>query len=80
MTANLREHFGVADDDDTVLGTGQGNVETARVIQETNTLMLIGSYARQDDEVLLSTLKRVNAGDLYLLWAGKQAYQRQNLL
>ena len=40
----LRQNLGVADNDDTILGSGQGDVKTSRIIQESDTLMFISSY------------------------------------
>ena len=50
-----------------LLGSGQRHVETTRVIQEADALMLIGTDTRENDEVLLSALEGVHAGNFHLL-------------
>lgn len=50
-----------------LLGSGQRYVETTWVIQEADALVLIGTNTRQDDEVLLSALEGVHAGNFHLL-------------
>ena len=40
----LRQNLGVADNDDTILGSGQGDVKTSRIIQKSDTLMFISSH------------------------------------
>lgn len=50
-----------------LLGSGQRHIETTRVIQEANALVLIGTHTRQDDEVLLSALEGIYAGNFHLL-------------
>lgn len=49
------------------LGSGQRHVETTRVVQETDALVLVCTNTRQDDEVLLSALEGIHAGNLHLL-------------
>lgn len=62
-----REHLGIAQHNHTVLGTSQGDVETARVVQEANALMLVAANTAHDDEVLLTTLEGVDRADLNLI-------------
>ena len=50
-----------------LLGSGERHVESARVVEEADALMLVGTHARQDDEVLLPALEGVHAGYLHLL-------------
>lgn len=50
-----------------LLGSGQCHIETSRVVQEADALVLVGSHARQNDEVLLSALESVHTGDFHLL-------------
>lgn len=63
----LAKHARVSEDDETVLGPRQSHVETARVVEEADTLMFVASNARQDDVIFLSSLECVHAGDLDLL-------------
>jgi hypothetical protein len=39
----FREHLGVSENDKTILGSGKGNIKTARVRQESNALVVVGS-------------------------------------
>ena len=43
------QHLRVADDDHGVLGPGQRHVQAARVGQEPDALLLVGSHVRDDD-------------------------------
>lgn len=54
----------MSDDDKAKLCTRQGDVEAARVAEETNRL---GAHARKDNVVLLAALEGVDAGHLDLL-------------
>lgn len=48
----LGENLGVAQDDEAVLGAGEGYVETARVGEETDALVVVAADAGEDDVVL----------------------------
>lgn len=50
-----------------LLGPGQRHIETTRVVQEANALVLVGTHTRQDDEIFFSALESINAGNLYFL-------------
>lgn len=50
-----------------LLGSGEGHIETTRVIQEADALMLIGTNTRQDDEIFLSALEGIHTGNFHLL-------------
>lgn len=50
-----------------LLCSGQRHIQTTWVIQEADALVLIGTNARQDDEVLLSALEGVHASNFHLL-------------
>ena len=63
----LAQHLRIAQDDHTVLCTGEGNVETTRVVQETDALVFVAAHTAQDDVVLLATLEGVDTRDLDLL-------------
>lgn len=63
----LAEDFGIADDDDPVLGAGQRDVQTTRVVQEADALMFVRADARHDDDVFLAALEGVDGRDLDLL-------------
>mmetsp|Transcript_35643 Transcript_35643/g.84468 ORF Transcript_35643/g.84468 Transcript_35643/m.84468 type:complete len:405 (-) Transcript_35643:1640-2854(-) len=62
-----REHLRVPEDDDAVLGSGQGDVQAPWVVQETDPLVLVRPDAREDDVVLLTALERVDARHLNVL-------------
>jgi len=68
----------IADDDDAVAGARHGHVEAARVVQEADTLVLVGAHARHDDQVLLATLERVHRRDLNFLTESVQEKQNKN--
>ena len=50
----------VADDNHTVLGSGDRYVQSSRVVQESDTRYLVRSHTGYDDIVLLSTLITVH--------------------
>jgi hypothetical protein len=59
----LSQDFGVPHDDQTVLGTGQSDVQTTRILEEADTLVLVRTHARHNDQVFLATLEGVHAGN-----------------
>lgn len=52
---------------DSVPCPSESYIETPGIIQETNSLMFIGSDARQNDEILLSPLESINASNFHFL-------------
>ena len=42
-------------------------IETPRIAQETNTLVVVGTNARQDDKVLFTALESIDGGNLNFL-------------
>ena len=65
--AHLAKDLGVAKNDDSVLGSRQRHIQSARVVQETDTLVFVASYTTEDNVVLLTTLECVHAGHFNLL-------------
>ena len=63
----LAKNLRVAENNDTVLCAGEGDVETPWIVQETYTLVLIASHAAENNIILLSALERVDAGDFDFL-------------
>ncbi|RUS20189.1 hypothetical protein BC937DRAFT_86210 [Endogone sp. FLAS-F59071] len=63
----LAQHLGVPQDYNAVFGSGQRNVQSPWVVQETDALMLIAPHQAQNDVILLPALKGINAGNLDLL-------------
>ena len=61
---NLAQNLRVSDNDDGVLGSGQGHVEPPRVVEKPDALVLVRADAGDDDDVLLAALEGVDAGDL----------------
>ena len=55
------------DNQDGVLGACEGDVEAARVVEETDALMVVRAHAGENDEVLFAALERVHARHLDLL-------------
>lgn len=47
--------------------SGEGHIETPRVIQEPDALVLVGTHTGQDNEVLLPALEGVHTGNLHFL-------------
>lgn len=45
LRIHLAEDLGVAEDDETVLGSSEGDVETTRIVKETDTLVLVTPHA-----------------------------------
>lgn len=64
---HLAQDFGVAQNNATVLGSGQRDVQPSGVIEETNALMLIATDTADDDVVLLSPLECIHASDFNFL-------------
>lgn len=63
----LAQDSGVAENDQAILCSGQRNVETSRVVQEPDALVLVAPDTGQNDVVLLSALESINAGNFDLL-------------
>lgn len=64
---DLAEDFGIAQDNGTEFRSCKGDVESAGVVQESDALMIVASYAAENDVVLFSTLEGIHAGHFYLL-------------
>mmetsp|Transcript_70780 Transcript_70780/g.162267 ORF Transcript_70780/g.162267 Transcript_70780/m.162267 type:complete len:200 (-) Transcript_70780:2444-3043(-) len=56
----LPQHFGVTTNHQAQPGTSKSNVQTSRIIEKPNALILIGSHTREQNEVLLTALKSVD--------------------
>lgn len=63
----LGQHFRITEDDQSVPSAGEGDIQTPRIVQEADSLMLVGTHAGQDDVVLLASLEGVNRCNLNLL-------------
>jgi hypothetical protein len=61
-----RQNLGISKYDQTVLGPCKSHVEAARVIQKTNSLVFVGPNTGKDDEIFLTSLKRVNRSNFDL--------------
>lgn len=59
----LAEDLGIAQNYQAVLGTSESDVESSRIVEETNSLVLVGAHARDNDVVLFTTLERIYTGD-----------------
>jgi hypothetical protein len=59
--------FGVAKDYKTVLGTRQSDIQSSGIVQESNSLMLIAPDTTEDNVILFTTLKSIDAGNFDLL-------------
>lgn len=60
---NLAEDFRISQNDQAILCPRQRDVQPPRIIQESNPLVLITPHTRNDDVILLSTLKRIDRSD-----------------
>lgn len=58
--AHLAQYLGITEDHNTILGTSEGYVQTPRIVQETDTLVLVTPDAAQDNIVLLPSLECIN--------------------
>lgn len=65
--AYLAQDLGIAQYNDSIFRTGQGDVQTSRIVQESNSLMLVAPDAAENDIVLLPSLEGVDARDLDFL-------------
>src|SRR6266536_202937 len=60
------EDFWIAEDDQAVFGTGEGNVQSTWVAQEANALMIVRANAGKHNKVFLSSLEGVDGGNFNL--------------
>lgn len=65
--ANLAQYFRVPEDHYTIFRTGESNVETTWVIQETYPLVFITPDTTENNVVLLSSLEGVHARHFHFL-------------
>jgi hypothetical protein len=63
----FRKNFRIAKNHKAILCAGQSHIQTARIVQETNTWGFIASDTRKKNEVFLSALETVNRSDLDFL-------------
>ena len=56
----LGEYLCIAEYDESVLGSREAHIESSWVIQESDAGCLVASNAREQDEVLFSSLETVN--------------------
>jgi hypothetical protein len=54
-------YFGIAENDKAIFGSSESDIQTARVIEETDALVFVGPHTAQDDVVLFSALKCIDA-------------------
>lgn len=64
---HLAKYLGVTENNDTVFGTREGNVQPSRIVQKSNSLMLVAPDTAKDDVVLFATLERIHGSHLNLL-------------
>jgi len=60
------KHSRITEDDQAIFSPRQRHIQSPWVIEETNTLGLVRSDAREEDEVFLSTLEGVDWCDFDL--------------
>lgn len=80
----LAQNLWISQDDDTVFGTSQGDVQTTGIVQEANTLMVVGTDTRQHNVVLFSALESIDRGNFnflvkFLLEGSVRLHRRDNV-
>ena len=55
----------ISDDDEPASSSGEGHVQSAGILSETNTPAVIGTCHREDDEIFLAALVSIHAGYLH---------------
>ena len=63
----LRQDPGIPEDDEPVLGPRQGDIQSARVVQEADAGGFVAPHTGEEDEVFLSPLETVDGGNFDLL-------------
>lgn len=58
-----RQSLAVSEDDEGILGAGDGDVHPLPVTDEADVEVIVGLHARHNDDVSLLTLKRVHSAD-----------------
>ncbi|CAK5265135.1 unnamed protein product [Mycena citricolor] len=64
---HLAQNFRVPENDHTVLGTSQSDIQPPGIVQESDALVLVTANTAEDDVVLLPALERIHTRDLDLL-------------
>ena len=65
--AYLAQNLRVPKNDNAILGASESDVQSSRVVQETDPLVLVAPNTAKDDVVLFSALECVHAGNFDLL-------------
>ncbi|KAH3673248.1 hypothetical protein WICPIJ_009867 [Wickerhamomyces pijperi] len=63
----LRQSLRVTQDNNTVLSSGQPDIQTSWISQETNVLFIVSSDTGKNDEILLTTLESIDGGNFNLV-------------
>lgn len=63
----LAQDLWISQNHASVFSTSQCDVESTRIVQETDSLVVVASDTAEDDVVLLSSLERIDAGHLDVL-------------
>ncbi|KAJ7264918.1 hypothetical protein B0H12DRAFT_215232 [Mycena haematopus] len=63
----LAQNLRISQNDDSILGPRERDIQTTRVVQESDPLMLIAPHAAENNVILLSSLEGIHACDLNLL-------------
>lgn len=61
----LAEHFRIAENNDSIFRTCESNVQTPRVVQKPNSLVLIAPDTTEDNVVFFTTLEGIHGCHLY---------------
>lgn len=63
----LAEHLGIPKNNDSVLCPSQGHIQTPRIVQEPNALVIITSDTAEDDVILFSPLESIDTSNFDFL-------------
>ena len=66
QSTHFAQHLWISEDNHTILGSRQSHIQTPRVVQETNALMLITPDTAENDVILLSSLESIDTGNFDL--------------
>ena len=64
----VRQRGGVAQDEQLHAGTGDGHIHAAKVVQETDTTLIVTSHHRNQDDIAFLSLEAIDRIDRYLAY------------
>ena len=76
--AYLYKNLCITNNHNPILGSCESHVESTSITQESNPLVLIGTYTGEDDVIFFTSLEGIHTCHLYLLMKNGSGERRKN--